>query len=318
MSKSNKNLENQENIKKRRELIFVYSVRDANPNGDPDDENRPRTDDEGYVLVSDVRLKRTIRDYLLSNNNDTLIRREYKENGGIYSMEDLILKAFDGKSPSKDDILEKIPKKFIDTRLFGLVAMVSGASTSLTGPVQFAIGKSLNKPTIVTHTITSVASGASDKGGGIGNYHILDYALIRFEGVICPKLAKHSSMTKGDLKILYKAMWYGTQTLNTRSKINHIPKLLLSFRSNNAEFLCGELAYQLKIDEHVSENGDPLLIMDKLIDRIKNLGKDNLDAIEYYKNAEFTLKYKEKEYKDFTKLWEAVGLENIKLEKIKM
>ncbi|RMG33304.1 MAG: type I-B CRISPR-associated protein Cas7/Csh2, partial [Methanobacteriota archaeon] len=49
-------------MKNRREIIFMYDVRDSNPNGDPDDQNRPRMDDNDYNVVTDLRLKRTIRD----------------------------------------------------------------------------------------------------------------------------------------------------------------------------------------------------------------------------------------------------------------
>lgn len=52
-------------IKDRSEILFLYDIRDGNPNGDPMDENKPRIDEEtGVNIVTDVRLKRTIRDYL--------------------------------------------------------------------------------------------------------------------------------------------------------------------------------------------------------------------------------------------------------------
>jgi len=77
-------------IDNRRELVLLYSLRESNPNGDPDDENRPRTDDEGYALVSDVIIKRTIQDYWLSNGEKVLVRREYDAEEGIYDMDRLI------------------------------------------------------------------------------------------------------------------------------------------------------------------------------------------------------------------------------------
>lgn len=57
-------------VKNRSEILFLYDVTDANPNGDPVDENRPRIDEEtGVNIVTDVRLKRTIRDYLINFKN---------------------------------------------------------------------------------------------------------------------------------------------------------------------------------------------------------------------------------------------------------
>ena len=311
--------EKKEIIKKRREVVFVYTVRDANPNGDPDDENRPRTDDEGYALVSDVRLKRTIRDYLLSNKMDVLVKRVYGDEGNIFDMDKRITSVLDqNDAKNRNTILKKIPEKFIDARLFGFVGTVKGANCSLTGPVQFTIGKSLNKPTISTHTITSVLAGASEKGGSIGNFHILDYALIRFQGVICPRLAEESGMTKEDLQLLYRGVWKGTQILNTRSKFNHVPKLLLVFRSIDSEFLCGELAYQLGIEDVDNKNKDSILAMDRLVDRINVLGAENIEAVEYLFRPGFKLKYDDKEYQDFNNFWTATGLSQINAEKIEL
>ena len=78
------------NIEKRRELIFIYTVRDANPNGDPDDENRPRMDMDGYNIVTDVRLKRTIRDFLATSGESILIDRKFDTEGNILNIEKLI------------------------------------------------------------------------------------------------------------------------------------------------------------------------------------------------------------------------------------
>ena len=268
-------------------------------------------------MVSDVRLKRTIRDYFLSNGIDVLVKRVYDDDGNIFDMHKRITSVLDEKdAENRNAILKKIPEKFIDARLFGFVGTVKGANISLTGPVQFTIGKSLNKPTISTHTITSVLAGAKETGGAMGNFHILDYALIRFQGVICPKLAEESVMSKEDLHQLYTGIWKGTQTLNTRSKFNHVPKLLLAFRSNDSEFLCGELAYQLDIEDVENTNENHLLVMDKLVERIEALGKNDLEAVEYLFQPGFKLKYGDKEYQDFKNFWIATGLSQINAEKI--
>ena len=306
-------------IDKRRELVFLYSVRESNPNGDPDDENRPRTDDEGYALVSDVRIKRTIRDYWLSNGEKVLVRREYDAEGGIYDMDQLINEALkDQNKIDRNIIMEKIPQICLDARIFGFVGTVKDANCSLTGPVQFGIGKSLNKPTVTTHAITSVISAAKKTGGAMGTFHILDYALFRVEGVVCPKLAEISKMTNEDLLKLYTGLWKGTQTINTRSKFNHVPKLLLSFRSKDAEFLIGELAYRLDIEENENKNEDPILIFDKLIEKVEKIGKKYIEAVEYLEYIGFKMKYKDNIYDSFEKLWKNTPLKDIPLEKIQL
>lgn len=70
-------------IAKRSEIIFLYDLSWGNPNGDPNDANKPRIDSEtGINVVTDVRLKRTIRDELISRNYDILIRDTFNEEDG--------------------------------------------------------------------------------------------------------------------------------------------------------------------------------------------------------------------------------------------
>jgi len=108
-------------IKNRAEIVFLYDVKDANPNGDPLDENKPRIDEEtGINIVTDVRLKRTIRDYLKDfkgydgkTNKDIFVREIANEKGEIQ----------DGKTRAKDFEENKkiVLEKCIDVRLFGAV-----------------------------------------------------------------------------------------------------------------------------------------------------------------------------------------------------
>ena len=70
-------------IEKRSEILFLYDVTYANPNGDPNDENKPRIDEEsGLNIVTDVRLKRTIRDYLHDFKKEEIFIREIRDEDG--------------------------------------------------------------------------------------------------------------------------------------------------------------------------------------------------------------------------------------------
>ena len=158
-------------IEQRREIVFVYDVTDANPNGDPDDGNRPRMDENGYNIVTDVRLKRTIRDYwdrTLSGKSgfDILVKKRIDPDTAFRKTKgDLVVDALGidtkklGKSKADREyttkvlksIITDIPAKFIDPRCFGAAVTLEHATYSHVGPVQFAIGRSLNKP-ISTHT----------------------------------------------------------------------------------------------------------------------------------------------------------------------
>ena len=70
----------------------------------------------------------------------------------------------------------------------------------------------------------------------MGTFHVLDYSVLVFGGVVCPHLAQASKMTEEDYAKLVEAMWTGTAVLNTRSKINHVPQLILVVRAKTADF----------------------------------------------------------------------------------
>ena len=81
---------NDQVIRTRTEIVFLYDIADGNPNGDPNDENRPRMDMESRrAKISDVRLKRTVRDYLHDYCEEEIFCREIeKEDGTIQEGKD--------------------------------------------------------------------------------------------------------------------------------------------------------------------------------------------------------------------------------------
>jgi CRISPR-associated protein Csh2 len=293
-------------ITKRKEIIFIYTVRDSNPNGDPDDENRPRTDMDGYNIVTDVRLKRTVRDYLVTKGENILIDRKYDKDGNILNIEGLITDRLESKklAISRQTINDEIPNMFIDVRLFGLTAAVQEANTSITGPTQFAIGRSLNKPTITTHTITSkMSAGEAGGGGAMGTFHVLDYSVLVFGGVVCPHLAKISKMTEEDYKKLLDGMWTGTAVLNTRSKVNHVPQLILVVRAKNMDFLIGNLAYKVKGD---GDKTAYTAVFDEVVKKLVQ-HKGSIEALEYRAADDLGYGLNGKKYDSFKKMMEAAN-----------
>ncbi|MHA1126612.1 MAG: type I-B CRISPR-associated protein Cas7/Csh2 [Candidatus Heimdallarchaeota archaeon] len=302
-------------IDRRREMLFLYDVTDSNPNGDPDNENLPRMDLDGYNIVTDVRLKRTIRDYWLKTKHDNpnmqvLVRREVEEKKGtILTMENLVFDAL--KETSKTDkgkllmkIMKELPKIFIDIRCFGATLTVKGANHSFTGPMQFAIGKSLNKPNISTHTITTTfASGEGKGAGAFGAFHIVDYSLLLFHGLLCEQNAKTTEMSENDLQNLYEGLWNGTKLLNTRSKFNHIPRLLLSVVSKEKEFQISgldKLVSLIDIGKDVKKITDAKIQMKTFVDRLVEY-KDNIEKIELVTGDDLQLYSADKKIDDFRK-----------------
>lgn len=224
------------------ELLFLYDVKDANPNGDPLDENKPRIDEEtGHNIVTDVRLKRTIRDYLFAykgfdgQNGKDIFVREIEMAPGKYQ---------DGKARARDFDGDKseIISQCIDIRLFGGTIPKEKDSITLTGPVQFKMGRSLH-PVVMKH-IQGTGAFASREGAKQATFReedILFYSLIAFHGIVNPAAARHSRASADDVQLLLEGMWLGTKNLITRSKFGQMPRLLLKINYNTPHFFIGDL-----------------------------------------------------------------------------
>ncbi len=186
------------------DILFIYDAKMCNPNGDPDDENKPRMDYETETnLVSDVRLKRYLRDYLEDKKNLIFVAkvdgktvdatqrlghwicerasndpRETKERKKkAENIKKLLDEGKKLEQAQTNDLVElidtedKLLESFIDVRLFGATMPIKGEkrgqSFTFTGPVQFNWGYSLNKVNIVeSSTISSTFAGRTKEGEG--------------------------------------------------------------------------------------------------------------------------------------------------------
>jgi CRISPR-associated protein Csh2 len=239
-------------ISNRSELLFLYDIENANPNGDPLNENRPRFDTESStILVSDVRLKRTIRDYWFEykgyngqgDNQDIFVRETKYEDGGKEYIKD-------GKRRAKDfqELANVIIDKCIDIRVFGGVIPLSNDSITYIGPVQFQMGKSLNKTEIIEEQGTGAfASGDKKLQATFRTEYKIPYAIIGFNGVINEKSAQYSKMNEADKALLMEGIWYGTKNLISRSKFGQAPLFLLSI-DYNEPFYIGNLRQRVKLN----------------------------------------------------------------------
>ncbi|MCA0447987.1 MAG: type I-B CRISPR-associated protein Cas7/Csh2 [Bacteroidetes bacterium] len=230
----------------RSELLFCYDIQDANPNGDPLDSNKPRIDEEtGKNIVTDVRLKRTVRDFLHTykgfdgtGSKDIFIRTIEKADGSIQ----------DGKTRAKDfgktkpEMLSAILKQCIDVRLFGGVLPLEGDSITLTGPVQFKMGRSLNIVELKQLKGTGAFATTDDKSQkGLRDEYILPYSFIAFHGIVNQEAGKHTHLTDADVNLLLEGLWFGTQNLISRSKFGQQPRLLIKVNYKNPYFFIGDL-----------------------------------------------------------------------------
>mgnify|MGYP001627168901 CR=1 FL=1 len=253
-------------IKNRSEILFLYDVTDANPNGDPLDENKPRIDPETDIcIVTDVRLKRTCRDYWAEYKNlPVFILREISEDGKLMTKSDKFAKYNLNK--------EKL-KEYIDIRLFGGTTTLkskdekrkaksdedsseeTGAIT-FTGPVQFKFGRSLHKVEyMLVKGTTVMPSGEGKDQGTFTECYILPYALIAFYGVVNENaaLCQELPVTEEDVQLLLEALWCGTKNLISRSKFGQMPRLLVRVEYNQSGFYIGELDKLVKL---ISQKSD--------------------------------------------------------------
>lgn len=215
-------------IKNRYEFVILFDVENGNPNGDPDAGNMPRIDPEtGYGLVTDVCLKRKIRNYVETVKED--------ETGyGIYIREDVPLNRSDNRAYEylgvNDKTIKELKKKdpeadvkirdfmcrnFYDIRTFGAV-MTTFVKASLNcgqvrGPVQLGFARSIDPIISQEVTITRVAitteKDAENKSTEMGRKNIVPYALYRAEGYVSANLArKVTGFSENDLELLWEAI----------------------------------------------------------------------------------------------------------------
>jgi CRISPR-associated protein Csh2 len=246
-------------VTNRSEIIFLYDIKNANPNGDPVDENKPRIDEEtGKNLVTDVRLKRTIRDHLLDFKNEEIFVKEVRYDQGY--LKDAKMRANDflkGETPKdieevKELIREEILTTCIDVRMFGATIPVSfkkkDSSITYTGPVQFTMGVSLHPVKLQFIKGTGAfASGAGKTQSTFREEYILPYSLIQFYGIINENAAKITRLTEQDVELLMDGVWNGTKNLISRSKAGQVPRLLMQVIYKEENYHIGDLDSKLKL-----------------------------------------------------------------------
>jgi len=267
-------------VSNRSEMLFLYDVKDNNPNGDPLDENKPRIDEETMQnLVTDVRLKRTIRDYLHDFLDEEVFIREVRtEDGNLKTKEDRL-----------DDLeiesAENLTNKCIDIRLFGATAAVKKRTITFTGPVQFRIGRSLHRVQLKFIKGTTVyPSGKGKDQGTFTEMYVLPYSLIGFYGVINENAAKHTGLKNSDIELLMEAIWNGTKNLISRSKVGQMPRLLMKVNYTEKNYHIGDLDGLVKLksdkrDEEIRDLEDYVLEMKTLLETLE-INKEKIDNID--------------------------------------
>ncbi len=210
-----------EPIKNRYEFVLLYDVENGNPNGDPDAGNMPRIDPEtGHGIVTDVCLKRKIRNYVELVKGDAPGYRIYIKEGTPLNQNNAEAYLAVGLEPGKKATLEGVEKarawickNFFDVRTFGAVMTTGDNCGQVRGPVQINFSRSIDpitqmEVTITRQAVTRIEDAAKERT--MGRKHIVPYALYRAEGYVSAKLANHPTKGTGfseeDLQLLWEAL----------------------------------------------------------------------------------------------------------------
>ncbi|MDK2821809.1 MAG: CRISPR-associated protein Csh2 [Clostridia bacterium] len=268
----------------RSELIFLYDIKDNNPNGDPLDDNKPRIDEETSInIVTDVRLKRTIRDYLYNYKGQEIFVREKRNEAG--KVQDAKTRAKDFGN-NKDEVIKNVLEQCIDVRLFGATIPLDKSSATFTGPVQFSMGRSLHQVVMKRIKGTGAfASGENKDKKTFREEYILPYSLIGFYGIINEHAAESTNLKEEDINLLLDAMWNGTKNLISRSKVGQVPRMLIKVDYKEENFHIGDLLKDIKLlpntrQEEIRDVEDYRLELRNLIDTLK-LNKEKIEIVWY-------------------------------------
>ena len=216
----------------RHDFVLLFDVKDGNPNGDPDAGNLPRLDAEtGHGLVTDVSLKRKVRNYVGLVKNcappyDIYIKEKavlerthraaYEAIGASAELggdDKDAKKKRKGSADSVEKAREWVCKNFYDVRTFGAVMSTGVNCGQVRGPVQMTFARSLDPIVASEHSITRMAvatEAEAEKQDGdnrtMGRKHTVPYGLYRSHGFVSSFLAKQTGFSGDDLELFFKAL----------------------------------------------------------------------------------------------------------------
>lgn len=202
-------------LKNKIDFAIIFSVKNANPNGDPLNGNRPRTDYEGFGEVSDVCLKRKIRDRLQSAGHNIFVQSDEKKTDGMPSLKaraesseyGLGTDAFNSKKTPPDQAGKMACDKWLDVRTFGqLFAFKNeakdGVSIPIRGPVSIQSAFSVEPVSVTSIQITKSVSGEGDgtkkSSDTMGMKHRIDKAVYVTYGSMNPQLSERTGFNNDD------------------------------------------------------------------------------------------------------------------------
>lgn len=235
-------------IKNRYEFVLLFDVENGNPNGDPDMGNMPRVDPQtGYGIVTDVCLKRKIRDYVDIVKNAEQGYDIYVRSGVVLNQQhkkayDYLGMKPDSKKPKDSELTKFMCQNFFDIRTFGAVMTTEVNCGQVRGPVQINFSRSIDPifQQEVTITRQAVANEKdAEKGQTMGKKQIVPYALYRAEGYVSANLArKTTGFNEDDLELLWDSLINMFEHDHSASRGKLSARKLIVFKHNSELGCC--------------------------------------------------------------------------------
>lgn len=200
------------------DFVVIISATDANPNGDPLNGNRPRDNSEGYGEMSDVCIKRKIRNRLQDMGEKIFVQSDDRCDDGCDSLRsradscEELKKISSGKNTDRDLYTKIACEQWIDVRSFGQVFAFKGdsASVPVRGPVSISIAKSVSPIDIISMQITKSVNGESGKSGKasdtMGTKNRIEFGLYVVKGSINCQLAEKTGFSDEDAEKIKEAL----------------------------------------------------------------------------------------------------------------
>src|SRR6056297_6629 len=202
---------NRMSIKNKIDFAVIFTVKNANPNGDPLNGNRPRINYDGYGEVSDVCIKRKIRNVWMYNDRDIFVQSNDIKVDEYKSLAERKKESL-ADYETVDELRKLSCQKWLDVRSFGQLFAFKGDSLSLgiRGPVSIHSAVSVNPIAVSSMQITKSVNSEDKKGGKasdtMGMKHRVDYGVYVFYGSISPQLAEKTGFDEEDAKALKEAL----------------------------------------------------------------------------------------------------------------
>lgn len=273
-------------IKNRYDFVFLFDVKDGNPNGDPDQDNLPRVDAENQEgLVTDVCIKRKIRNYIQATHKDTPGLGIFIRQRSVDEVYPYLNKEIENSGDSLQEKKKTLLEKYYDIRTFGAVLSTGkdkeeavtedsddgkkskkpkekkskGAGT-VRGPVQFTFGRSIDRIFQADHSITRCAVTTEDEfnkhkekmeyPSTMGRKSTVPYGVYRMHGFVSAVDAAKTGFSEDDLGLLWEALLNAFEHDRSAARGEMNPRKLIVFKheSHLGNARAGELFERVKVE----------------------------------------------------------------------